>query len=116
MKTAFLSSFPLSPHRAIVKLSPLSSGARKSFLSTYGRSFPHSYKLKKPCLPIQPYQEKLAFKDSDFYEEFTKEELILFKKDAEEGMSVEELSEKYYTKDVLTTIAHISILSYRGEI
>lgn len=116
MKTAIPSLLPLSHEKAILKLSPLSPGAKEYFLLTYGRPFPHSYKLKKPSLPIQPYQEKLPFKDSDFYEEFTKDELILFKNDSENGMSEKELSEKYYTKDVLTTMTHIAILSYRGEI
>lgn len=116
MKIAILSSLPLPPHKAVLKLSPLSPGAREYFFSTYGRPFPHPYKLKKPSLPLQPYQEKLPFKDSDFYEEFSKDELLSFKSDSEKGMSEKELSEKYYTKDVLTTMTHIAILSYKGEI
>lgn len=116
MKTAIPSLLPLSPQKAVVKLTPLPDGAREYYLQSYGRSFPHPFKLKKPCLPIQPYQENLPFKDSDFYEEFTKDELILFKNDAENGMSSEELSLKYYTRDVSTTMTHISILSFKGEI
>lgn len=116
MKTAIPSLLPLSSQKAVVKLTSLPDGARENFQQHYGRPFPHPYKLKRPCVPSRPYQENSPFKDSDFYEEFTKDELILFKHDSENGMSVEELSLKYYTKDVLTTMTHIAILSFKKQI
>lgn len=64
------SSAMLKPDTSLLRvgLTKLRRGARKYHLEQFGRKFEYPFKLKCACLPVQPYQKDMPFKDQDYRE------------------------------------------------
>lgn len=93
-----------------VGLTKLRRGAKKHHLEQFGRKFEYPFKLKCARLPVHPYQDDMPFKDQDYREQLTKEELKSFKNDWKSGMPNDELAIRYYMTGVDVTITQTHIV------